>query len=105
MGTAAAMATVDRVADLETMGQKHGLSLNLHSRNNMVLLTINRELYCYKNHFDTVIDTMVVSAAFYNASLSLLRPHIITWDTLPKRPAIYFTIKLICMLSKMFSFA
>lgn len=57
MGTAAAaaaMATVGRVTDLETMGRQHGLSLNLLSCN-MGLLSVSRGLYCYQN-FDTITD-------------------------------------------------
>lgn len=56
MGTAATMATAGRVADLETMGQQHSLSLNLLSYNSMVSLTINRGFYCYNDYFDAVID-------------------------------------------------
>lgn len=80
MGTAAAMATVGRVADLETMGQQHGLSLNLLSCNNMVSLAVNRGFYCYKDHFDTV-----VGVAYSNAPLSLQREAIITRDIVQEK--------------------
>lgn len=59
VGTAAAMATVGRVADLETMGQQHGLSLNLPSCNSIVSLAINRGFYYHKDHNYTVIDFYV----------------------------------------------
>lgn len=51
---AAAMATVGRVTDLETMGRQHSLSLNLLSCN-MGSLGVSRGLYCYQN-FDTITD-------------------------------------------------
>lgn len=55
---AAAMATVGRVTDLETMGRQHGLSLNLLSCN-LGSPTVSRGLYCWRN-FDTVTDDCLV---------------------------------------------
>lgn len=101
MGTAAAMATVARVADLETMGQKHGLSLNLLSCNNMVLVTISRGFYCYKDHFDTVIDygDGKCYLSWCSSPLSLLREQIITQDIVQEKLiGMHFTIKVIRLL-------
>lgn len=43
VGTAAAMATVGRVADLETMGREHGLSLNLSNTTTLSLPASTRD--------------------------------------------------------------